>query len=88
MRLKVSKQELITKVQDNAFYAVESAFNRNYNAEYDQYGNRITFSLNSVIREAILAAVTATVETIVENQYTDDDFEKDIGLDSSNYDPT
>lgn len=76
MILKKNKEEVLKEIQDRASASISSDL---------RYLN-MSIDMNSVawgLQNAIAKAVTEGFRTLLENQYTDDDFEKDIDLNPS-----
>lgn len=78
MNFKVSRQELLDRIKSNSSAAI-------HNHLYNSLGNSIkvdTGNLGYTLQTAISEAVTAGFKTMLDNQYSDDDFEKDLTLKS------
>lgn len=73
MNFKKSKEEVLNEIQARAGAVVYSDF-ANMNMRVD------TQSVAYVFQQAIAKAVAEGFRVILENQYTDDDFERDLTL--------
>ena len=75
MNFRVDKQELLNKIRGDAQNASMS-----YLYQLTS-GNEITmYQLRDAIANAIADAVEQGFSTMLENRYTDEDFENDVGL--------
>lgn len=71
MMFKKPKDQLLGDIYNNCHHTVHSQL-------YSHYGE---VGLNAEILSSTIAmAIEEAFRTMIENQYTDDDFEKDIGL--------
>lgn len=72
--LKKSKAQVLEDIHRRAMDATYNSINQNQKLQVD------TGPIMYMIQNAIAAAVTAGFNSLLENQYTDDDFEKDLTL--------
>lgn len=77
MKLKVDKDYFLSTVQAEVEMAVKNSF---YVTAPNYYGEQVSVNFNDLISKAVAQGVMAAMEYLVDSQYTDDDFEKDIGL--------
>ena len=77
MKLKVDKDHFLRTVHADVKYAVEQSF---YANTPSHYGEQVSVNFNEIIYRAVAAGVTSAMKRLIESQYTDDDFERDIGL--------
>ena len=76
MNLKKPKEQVLSEIQARAAGSVSSHLRNNLGDSL-----RIdTSSLTYILQNAIAMAVTEGFRTLLENQYTDDDFERDLTL--------
>jgi hypothetical protein len=75
MRLKKTKEEVLSEIYSRASGAVSSEL---YSGSFRMDIN--TNSITDSIQRAVARAVQDGFRTLLENQYTDDDFEKDLQL--------
>lgn len=76
MNFKKSRQEVLDQIKANSSAAI-------YNHLNNSLGSSIKVDAGSmvyVLQEAISRAITAGFQTMLENEYSDEDFEKDITL--------
>lgn len=77
MRLKIDKDSFLSNVESDVKCAVEQSFYANAPA---YYGQQVSVNFNEIISRAVAAGVMSAMERLIESQYTDEDFEQDIGL--------
>ena len=77
MKLKVDKEQFLINLEYNIQLAIKRAFLAN-SASY--YGQQVEVNFNEIISMAVSAGVVTAMEQLIEYQYTDEDFERDIGL--------
>lgn len=73
MRLKKDKEQVLSEIQARAAAVVYNDF-QNMNLRVDTQSVAWTF------QNAIAKAVAEGFRVVLENQYTDDDFERDLTL--------
>ena len=76
MNLKKPKQEVLNQINANVSGII-------YNHLSNNLGNSMRIDaggLTYTLQQAIAIAVTEGFRTLLENQYTDDDFENDMAL--------
>ena len=76
MRLKMDKEQFLSGLRDNVHVEIQNAFA----VQYNYYGQPTNINLNELISTAINAAVVTAIRDLIEAQYTDEDFERDMGL--------
>lgn len=74
-------QKDFEQVMRDTQYDVEREVKRAFNSPAPQYyGQEVPININDVIIQAITKGVMQGLRTLVQNQYTDEDFERDMGL--------
>lgn len=68
MRYGMSKQQLKTKLRDTVNYKISDIYLNDYE------------SIQKQISRYVKEAISVTVDELIENTYSDEDFERDIGL--------
>jgi hypothetical protein len=76
MNFKKPKEHVIADAQIAAENILASAFN---NLKYGYRSNSIDSTLDQ-IQYAVSTAIASSIRSLVENTYTDQEFEEDIGL--------
>ena len=76
MRLKASKQEVLNYIRDSALNEIKKSFY----VENMYYSSTSHVDINAVISHAISNGIMAGFEAYMSMQYTDEDFESDLGL--------
>ena len=79
MRLKVSKEQAIDMIHAVALNTVKQSFY----VENIYYQNESHVDINTVIARAIANGIQAGFKAYIDLQYTDEDFENDLGLNRS-----
>lgn len=74
--LKKSKEDVLNEIRSQAMNATYNSMNQSQKLQVD------TSPIMFMIQSAIAEAVAAGFRTLLENQYTDDDFERDLTLKS------
>lgn len=77
MKFKKDKSMVFYEIENQVKLEVEKAF-QTRPPQY--YGEKVNINVTDIIQEAIVKGVSAGLETLLENEYTDEDFEKDINL--------
>ncbi len=77
MKLKKSLDDVIYDIEEEVKFEVTQAF-KAPSPEY--YGQEVNISINDLIAKAITKGVTVGIRKLIENQYTDEDFENDMGI--------
>jgi hypothetical protein len=77
MKLKKNLHIILDEIQNDAYCAAKNKFDAM--CGYNSNGSPAILNSDALSR-MIADAVRSGVETLVENQYTDEDFESDIGL--------
>lgn len=76
MMLKDSKENVLFKIESNVRSAVINEISWKL-----QPGNQVTINdLSQCISDAVTAGVREGIQTLLDNRYSDDDFERDITL--------
>lgn len=78
MILKKDKELVLNEIRSRASGTISSHLQSNLGAHMRIDTNSLAYTL----QEAISMAITDSFRVLIENQYTDDDFEKDITLKS------
>lgn len=71
MRLKVDKYTFLASIYTLVYSEVDAAL---------KYGSTGSTSLESMISKAVAQGVQTAIKELIEAQYTNSDFENDIGL--------
>ena len=81
MNFKKRKEDIINdvfrRVEDTLHYTMRSHVPYGYE---NRYHNRRPYPEDDAMMRAITLAITEGIKIVVDNVYTDDDFEKDLGL--------
>jgi hypothetical protein len=81
MMLKKSKEDILMDVQVRVGAKLNDLSNYRPNVYQDGSGFRVDFSgLNWAIQSAITNSTVEAISTLIDNQYTHDDFERDLQL--------
>lgn len=84
MKLKKSIQDVQYQIQSQATSiaanSINYAFQQIYGYDSGGQQNQVNETMKNAIAKAIGLAVAESFRVLMENQYTDNDFEKDIGL--------
>lgn len=78
MRFKKDMDTLMHTVRTNVHNEVKRAFVAPTTNYY--YGQEVKFDMNDIIASAIAKGVAEGLRTLIDEEYTDEDFERDIGL--------
>jgi len=77
VRIKGDLNEFLGNVEADVKHAVQQSFIVNAPS---YYGEQVSFNFNEMISKAVAVGVSAAMERLIASQYTDEDFEHDIGL--------
>ncbi len=77
MKLKEDTDTVLRRIEDRVREQVKMAFTC---PPPSYYGEEVKISINDVISKAIAEGVVVGIATLLQNQYTQEDFEKDVGL--------
>lgn len=77
MRLKTDKHSFLNQLEYKLNQEIANSFTA---PEPQWYGQQVQVKFDDLIKQAISKAVLTAVEELIENQYTDEMFESDIGL--------
>lgn len=77
MKLKKDKELFLAELECDVKCAIQQAF---YVDAPTYYGQQVSVNFNELISRAVAAGVQTAMAKLIEDQYTDEDFERDIGL--------